>query len=139
MSAVSYVIHDTFGKIVSIGECDETIVDFQDIPQGCTLLKNVQGHWSTHYVANGALVDIPPKPSENYIFDYEVKQWVWANSLALENIRTKRNELLTRSDWTQLPDVVLSTKQAWALYRQALRDITEQPDLDNIVWPTPPQ
>jgi hypothetical protein len=125
------------GKILRTGICDENCVSAQVQP-GEDVLK-VAANLQTHYVANGALVDIPPKPSENYIFDYEVKQWVWANSLALENIRTKRNELLTRSDWTQLPDVVLSTKQAWALYRQALRDITEQPDLDNIVWPTPPQ
>ena len=53
-------------------------------------------------------------------------------------MRKKRNALLAASDWTQLPDVPLETKEAWAAYRQALRDITEQPDPFNIVWPTPP-
>jgi hypothetical protein len=30
------------------------------------------------------------------------------------------------------------TKEVWAAYRQALRDVTLQPDPFNIVWPTPP-
>jgi hypothetical protein len=52
--------------------------------------------------------------------------------------RAQRSQLLQQSDWTQLPDVPLATKDAWAEYRQALRDITEQPDPFNIIWPTPP-
>lgn len=55
------------------------------------------------------------------------------------SIILQRNALLRESDWTQLPDVPLSTKEAWATYRQALRDITQQADPFNITWPTPPQ
>lgn len=54
-------------------------------------------------------------------------------------IRARRDALLVQSDWTQLPDVPMPTKTAWAEYRQALRDITQQPDPHNIIWPTPPQ
>ena len=54
-------------------------------------------------------------------------------------IRARRAVLLAESDWTQLPDVPLPTKEAWATYRQALRDITLQPDPHNIIWPTQPQ
>jgi len=51
----------------------------------------------------------------------------------------KRRELLEASDWTQLPDVPLETKALWATYRQALRDITDQPGYPtNISWPEPP-
>lgn len=53
-------------------------------------------------------------------------------------IRRQRDALLVQSDWTQLPDVPLPTKEAWATYRQALRDVTQQPDPRNISWPTPP-
>ena len=50
-----------------------------------------------------------------------------------------RNQLLEKSDWTQLPDVPIATKEAWAVYRQALRDITEQPGYPlDVVWPEPP-
>lgn len=54
-------------------------------------------------------------------------------------VRARRAVLLAESDWTQLPDVPLATKEAWAEYRQALRDITSQPDPRNIIWPTAPQ
>lgn len=54
------------------------------------------------------------------------------------NVRKLRNQRLADSDWTQLSDVDLTAQQKadWAVYRQALRDITES---DPIVWPTPPQ
>jgi len=55
------------------------------------------------------------------------------------DIRVKRNELLTASDWTVLPDVTLDNKQAWLDYRQALRDITITFDTpSNVVWPVKP-
>jgi len=55
-------------------------------------------------------------------------------------VRAKRNGLLAQSDWTQLPDSPLTAaqKQAWAAYRQALRDITKQADPNNIQWPGVP-
>ena len=53
-------------------------------------------------------------------------------------VRQQRSGMLAASDWTQLPDVPIATKEAWAVYRQALRDITEQPDPFNIVWPVAP-
>lgn len=53
-------------------------------------------------------------------------------------IRMMRNEKLSETDWTRLDDAPVD-KEAWAEYRQALRDITTQEDPFNIVWPTPPQ
>jgi hypothetical protein len=49
-------------------------------------------------------------------------------------IRAERNKLLVESDWTQLPDASADAA-AWATYRQALRDITEQDNPFSIVWP----
>jgi hypothetical protein len=48
--------------------------------------------------------------------------------------KQKRNQLLTNSDWTQLPDVPIDTsvKAAWTVYRQALRDMTEQDFIDSV-------
>lgn len=53
-----------------------------------------------------------------------------------------RDQLLLRSDWTQLPDVPLSVekKAEWAVYRQVLRDITTQAIFpDNVTWPVSPK
>ena len=51
--------------------------------------------------------------------------------------REYRDQLLTASDWTQLPDAPVD-KSAWAAYRQALRDLTDHvnwPNLDADDWP----
>ena len=54
--------------------------------------------------------------------------------------REKRNALLKKSDWTQLPDVPQATKDAWAVYRQALRELPTQSGFPfSISWPTEPQ
>lgn len=90
------------------------------------------------YVDGGQIQPMPPCPSEWHEFDYATKEWVLNVEAAWEAVRYKRNQRLAASDWTQLPDVPLTTKEAWAAYRQALRDITEQPDPLNIVWPEPP-
>ena len=54
-------------------------------------------------------------------------------------VRNIRNNELTACDWTQLPDSPLTTekKSEWAVYRQALRDITTQENPREIVWATP--
>ena len=48
-----------------------------------------------------------------------------------------RNKKLLDSDWTQLPDAPVD-KEAWAEYRQKLRDLPETTDPLNIVWPDRP-
>lgn len=56
-----------------------------------------------------------------------------------EEIRGIRNRLLSESDWTMLPDSPVSNKQAWEIYRQALRELPqnfETPSL--VVWPNKP-
>lgn len=53
-------------------------------------------------------------------------------------IRSTRNKYLQKSDYTQLQDWT-GDREAWATYRQALRDITETySDPNQVVWPTPP-
>ncbi len=54
-------------------------------------------------------------------------------------LRAHRNQLLSESDWTQLPDATVD-KEAWAAYRQQLRDITKtyDPATPEVIFPTPP-
>lgn len=56
-------------------------------------------------------------------------------------VRSKRNDLLTACDWTMLSDADLTEGQraAWVTYRQALRDITDSfSSPDAVVWPEEP-
>ena len=52
--------------------------------------------------------------------------------------RSVRDDLLLKSDWTQLVDARADTN-TWAIYRQALRDIPQQTGFPNdVVWPIKP-
>jgi len=53
-------------------------------------------------------------------------------------VRADRNQRLAACDWTQLPDSP-ADHEAWAAYRQALRDIPEQEGFPwGINWPEEP-
>lgn len=53
-------------------------------------------------------------------------------------IRSKRNSFLTQSDWTQLEDSK-QNKEAWAGYRQELRDIPQAFSTpESVIWPSRP-
>ena len=70
------------------------------------------------------------------------------DAYALEQIRSRRNNLLNLTDKYMLADFSITAEEKTALttYRQALRDITNtKPELDwnsglvtNITWPTSP-
>lgn len=100
----------------------------------------IPGVYSLHYVHEGLVLPLPTQPSPHHTFDYTTKQWVDPRTEQTQwpVVRSQRNALLSASDWTQLPDVPLATKETWAIYRQALRDITEQTDPFNINWPVRP-
>ena len=53
--------------------------------------------------------------------------------------RSERTRRLEECDWTQLQDAPVN-QQAWANYRQALRDVTTQAGFPwDITWPEKPQ
>ena len=53
------------------------------------------------------------------------------------DIRSKRDNLLSKTDWRASSDLTMSDE--WRTYRQALRDITSQEGFPNdITWPTEP-
>lgn len=103
--------------VTNIAVADEPLADNWFEAHGC----NIGDVW------DGESFTTPPVSEE----DTENE---WAE------IRKRRNGLLSACDWTQLPDAPLTDadKTAWAEYRQALRDITEQADPFNITWPVAP-
>lgn len=73
----------------------------------------------SHIVAGGAVVPNTP--------------------LALRRLRDERNRRLIDCDWTQLPDAPDAAREAWAVYRQSLRDLPATTiDPFNPQWPEPP-
>lgn len=62
--------------------------------------------------------------------------------LTAEQARSKRDKLLEETDWTQTLDAPISTesREAFRVYRQALRDITEQLGFPDVIdWPVKPE
>ena len=60
------------------------------------------------------------------------------NEQKWEQIKLWRNAQLSRTDWTQLPDAPVD-KEAWATYRQALRDLPANGGLaEDAVFPSEP-
>lgn len=85
-------------------------------------VEEVNGKWFTKYSV--AEMDDEAKAA------LDAKQ---ANS-----VRDDRNKRLSSSDWTQVNDAPVD-KEAWAAYRQALRDVPSQEGFPwEINWPVEP-
>jgi len=73
----------------------------------------------------------------------DAEELAWNNDAPnrrMAELRSQRDVLLAETDWMANSDVTMS--DAWATYRQALRDITTQTpsddELSNITFPTKP-
>ena len=54
-------------------------------------------------------------------------------------VKKRRNDLLKESDWIcSITDYLVPNKDGWIVYRQALRDITQQTNPYRISWPSMP-
>jgi hypothetical protein len=54
-------------------------------------------------------------------------------------VRSDRDKRLADCDWTQVADAPVN-KTVWATYRQALRNIPQQPGFPwNVTWPSQPE
>jgi len=100
--------------------------------KGFAIYGTVEGE--TDYDSNVVFEESSAKPAWS---DVEAgkpdEQWVV--------VRAQRDGKLSSCDWTVLTDVPISDskRDQWEIYRQSLRNITDQPDPFNITWPTPPQ
>ena len=128
------------GQIINAGTCLN--IDIQIVPEDC-LIAEIESNPLTDYVVDGKVVSFPPKPETGaYVFDYTQQKWIKDTQEQEFDVLTKRNSLLQQSDWTQIPNnpLTVEQQQAWAVYRQELRDITSQSGYPfNVIWPTPPQ
>tara|TARA_Y100000114_G_scaffold56254_1_gene51516 strand:- start:3265 stop:3552 length:288 start_codon:yes stop_codon:yes gene_type:complete len=93
-----------------------------------------------HYIGiNNSLVEI----SDEEYAERQAESLAAKTAMLNEQNRIIRNELLTASDWTQMPDSPLAddAKTSWATYRTALRDLPTHenwPLLEDADWPTQP-
>lgn len=106
---------------------------------------NYRVHYSGSIYENDPLMTAPvPEGHEHYgvplyqlwNMPVEVATEI-SNTEKWKQVRTHRDKLLNETDWWGVSDRTMSEEQK--AYRQALRDITNQNDIENIVWPTKPE
>lgn len=86
-------------------------------------------------VNGGEKIECSEEEQAQYLFDLEQYNTVFLPS----DIRSERNAKLAATDWTQAGDVPQSVKDSYAIYRQALRDVPQQPGFPtDVIWPTKP-
>lgn len=79
--------------------------------------------------------DVAPVTQE----EYDAAEPAVRHDFFMRELRLRRDARLAESDWTQLPDTSVADPQAWADYRQALRDLPANTvDPENPAWPEPP-
>ena len=126
----SFFVHDNTGKILRTGFCADSDITLQALA-GETVVEGAANDATQIYV-NGAFQQ---KPDESD----DVK-----TASALAEIRVLRSDLLSDSDWTQMPDSPLTAEQRtqWQMYRQELRDLPADfahvTSIDDVVFPNAP-
>lgn len=81
----------------------------------------------------------------NSLSTWNGSSWEWDIESLMPQVRSARNVMLARSDWTQMPDSPLSedVKLDWQIYREELRSLSfVQDDISNLQdvdWPEEPK
>jgi hypothetical protein len=103
-------------------------------------VEQIEGKWYTKYILGPVFTDRPATDTEpaKTAAEQEAEYKAMKDAEQAKNVRQQRTEKLKDSDWTQIADST-ADKQAWGIYRQALRDITSQAGFPwTIDWPTQP-
>lgn len=107
-----------------------TDVDYPELPKDLILLTDKEHNLLWNRLNTGYSVSIA---SDGFSFTPKIVTLSW------NDIRARREGELARTDYTQMADWP-GDKEAWALYRQELRDIPQNfSDPNEVVWPTPPE
>lgn len=100
--------------------------------------------WKSHDNATQKLVAVDPYIEDGQVYTVAVidktqEELDLQTANVAMQVRGQRNGLLSESDWTQVEDAPVN-KAAWAAYRQALRDITNQEGFPlDVTFPAKPE
>ena len=125
-----WVIYDDAGKIVGAAASE----DWAHMAAGDSL--SVVSHPEQIDIREYTVADdvLVRKPDAEIAEQEAARRYEAADRQA----RLERGRRLMKSDWTQAPDAPVDAT-AWATYRQALRDITDQAKYPfEITWPEVP-
>lgn len=97
-------------------------------------VEQIDGKWYTKHVLGPVFVDNEEAAAAEQETAYKAQK----DNEKAKAVREDRNKRLSDCDWTQVADAPVD-KNAWAMYRQALRDVTAQEGFPwNVQWPEKP-
>ena len=101
-------------------------------------VEQVDGKWYTKYVLGPTFIDTVEDGVTTTALQHETAYKSQKDAEQAKSVRATRDAKLAECDWTQVADAPVD-KTAWATYRQALRDITDQSGFPwTITWPDAP-
>jgi len=136
-----FIIYNNEGRILRTGSCLDSDFQYQNGQE--EFILEGKADYNTQYIDNNKVVDMPTKPSGEYIFNYTSKQWEFDRVTAEKKALQQRNKLLAEGPDRINPiwwaSMTTQEQAAWTQYRQDLLDITGQADYPEfIVWPIKP-
>jgi hypothetical protein len=95
-------------------------------------VEQIGGKWYTKYVLGPVFADTPATDTQpaKTAAENEAAYKATKDAEQARSVRQNRDQKLKDSDWTQVADAPVS-KEDWAAYRQALRDL---PSADGFPW-----
>tara|TARA_Y100001973_G_C5117922_1_gene291151 strand:- start:8 stop:436 length:429 start_codon:yes stop_codon:yes gene_type:complete len=106
--------------------------------KGVAVTGNSKMTTQSDFEANVSLEDTEVYPS---VDDVRAKAKEYATEQCWYDVRKLRDFELKESDYVSSLAAENGTEisDEWKAYRQGLRDITKQSDINNLVWPTHPE
>ena len=104
-------------------------------------VEQIDGKWYTKHILGPVFTDTTAEGVTTTALEHETAYKASKDADQAKSVRTSRDDKLKECDWTQLDDTPLSNtvKATWAIYRQALRDVTTQAGFPwTITWPDAP-
>jgi len=101
--------------------------------------QDSNNNWVEKYVARDMFADTTEDGVTTTKSEHETAYQAGLDAKAGEAVRTKRNTLLSETDYFALTDVTMDAPMT--TYRQSLRDVTSHanfPNLDDADWPAKP-
>lgn len=141
MTKKHFYVYNSSGRILRSGYCPEDVFALQASCDGEVVAEGIADPLN-QLISDGALINIPTQPSKYHRWDWDSLCWKNEITFEIERVRRIRNVKLQRSDWVDSPGAEsrISTQELaeWQSYRQKLREMTENFDPENVVWPEQP-
>jgi hypothetical protein len=117
---MKYALINPKGRVLRTSE-----VEFKFTPEGKQVVELTDEQAEQVESSNEALFLF-----EGNLITFKAKRWAKNPESVKASLRPERDRLLAGSDWTQLIDSPLDeiARDAWAVYRQDLRDLTDNVD-----------